>query len=85
MRWTFEVSRIFPLDFRLGIPGQSHWENETCEHERCLCCSHSIVFPPLRYKNIFSYFNLSSLHFSKSREQTIYCNDSVLQINSSIL
>lgn len=45
IRWTFEVSWIFHLDFRLGIPGQSHWENETREYERCLCCFRSIFFP----------------------------------------
>lgn len=52
------------------------------DYERCLCWFLS-VFSLLR--NV-SYFNLSSLNFFfRSRKQTIYCNDSVLQINSSIL
>lgn len=75
--WKLE----FRLDFKLGIPGKVT-ETMRRDYERCLCWFLS-VFSLLR--NV-SYFNLSSLNFFfRSRKQTIYCNDSVLQINSSIL
>lgn len=68
----------FSLDFELGIPGQRHWDPIMKD----VSVDFSLFFSLLR--NV-SYFNLSSLNFFRSRKQAIYCNDSVLQINSSIL
>lgn len=78
-KWTFEVNWNFPQTSNWAFLGKVT-ETMRRDYERCLLISQ--FFSLLR--NV-SYFNLSSLNFFRWRKQTIYCNDSVLQINSSIL